>query len=410
MNVKISGMTAVSGANLDDTALLEVVDNAGNTRKSTFAQLRTAVAAAAIAFLSTVSAAGAMSALNYQLNAVGGALGGSVRYIDGGGTSSAWQYNVPTGGSHAFSVNNVNQAIINASSTALQGDVQVAAASTGTFNLVLGPGTPSANNTGIVKFLSSNSTKNWQISVNNFVSGAFEIAASTAGGGTTFTTALFSMKNDGTLTLAGQVNFGSSLTSTTALATPGAYAATTGTFFASTVNGAAQMGFGSTYDSVMMNRSGTAVIGVVANTSNAQVNGLLTVTNGLTASGGNVTISVNDLVISGSGQGITNATTRYISAVSGANPAVTFASTGGHTFSSGITVNGVCQLGTAAGANLITIGGTAYGAATASLRMNGLTSGAAAGVGTLTNAPASTNPNFWMPISIAGTVRYIPCW
>lgn len=52
----------------------------------------------------------------------------------------------------------------------------------------------------------------------------------------------------------------------------------------------------------------------------------------------------------------------------------------------------------------------ALGAAAASIRVNGLTSGAASGVGTLTNAPASTNPNFWCPINIAGAVRYFPCW
>ena len=50
------------------------------------------------------------------------------------------------------------------------------------------------------------------------------------------------------------------------------------------------------------------------------------------------------------------------------------------------------------------------GAGVASLRLNGLTSGAAAAIGTLNNAPAAGNPAFWLPINIAGTVRYIPCW
>ena len=43
--LKITGMTAVSGANLDDTALLEVVDNLSTTKKATVAQLRTALGA-----------------------------------------------------------------------------------------------------------------------------------------------------------------------------------------------------------------------------------------------------------------------------------------------------------------------------------------------------------------------------
>lgn len=44
------------------------------------------------------------------------------------------------------------------------------------------------------------------------------------------------------------------------------------------------------------------------------------------------------------------------------------------------------------------------------LRINNQTSGAAAAVGTLMNAPTAGNPAFWLPISIAGTTRYIPCW
>lgn len=39
-----------------------------------------------------------------------------------------------------------------------------------------------------------------------------------------------------------------------------------------------------------------------------------------------------------------------------------------------------------------------------------LANGAAAGVGTLTNAPASTNPTKWIPIDDNGTTRYVPAW
>lgn len=58
----ITGMTAVLAANLDDTALLGVDDKNGNTRKATIAQLRTQIAAVAIAFLSTVSMVGLLTA------------------------------------------------------------------------------------------------------------------------------------------------------------------------------------------------------------------------------------------------------------------------------------------------------------------------------------------------------------
>lgn len=44
------------------------------------------------------------------------------------------------------------------------------------------------------------------------------------------------------------------------------------------------------------------------------------------------------------------------------------------------------------------------------LGFTGLTTGAGASTGTLTNAPAATNPNFWLPVQIAGVTRFIPCW
>jgi hypothetical protein len=73
---------------------------------------------------------------------------------------------------------------------------------------------------------------------------------------------------------------------------------------------------------------------------------------------------------------------------------------------------GIVRIGANTGntANALTIDGTAFGAATASLRLNGLTNGAGASAGTLTNAPSVGNPNFWIPINVAGTVRYVPAW
>lgn len=44
------------------------------------------------------------------------------------------------------------------------------------------------------------------------------------------------------------------------------------------------------------------------------------------------------------------------------------------------------------------------------LRINGQVSGAGAGAGTLGNAPAAGNPTFWLPINVAGTVRFAPLW
>jgi hypothetical protein len=46
----------------------------------------------------------------------------------------------------------------------------------------------------------------------------------------------------------------------------------------------------------------------------------------------------------------------------------------------------------------------------ANLRIDNVTSGAAAAVGTLNNAPSAGDPTFWLPVNIAGNIRYIPCW
>lgn len=71
--------------------------------------------------------------------------------------------------------------------------------------------------------------------------------------------------------------------------------------------------------------------------------------------------------------------------------------------------NGAITLG-GTGNRQVVIAGTAWGAGAASLRFNGLTSGAGANAGTLGNAPSAGNPSFWLPVSIAGAIRYIPCW
>lgn len=65
--------------------------------------------------------------------------------------------------------------------------------------------------------------------------------------------------------------------STTALATPSALSATQYTAFASTVSGAAIMGFGTTNDVSLMNRAGTVVLGVGPNTTVVNIPGSLTI-------------------------------------------------------------------------------------------------------------------------------------
>lgn len=44
------------------------------------------------------------------------------------------------------------------------------------------------------------------------------------------------------------------------------------------------------------------------------------------------------------------------------------------------------------------------------LKLTTQTDGAAAQVGTLTNSPVAGNPAFWLPVTVNGTNRHIPCW
>jgi hypothetical protein len=76
--------------------------------------------------------------------------------------------------------------------------------------------------------------------------------------------------------------------SNTAFATPGALTATGSRSFASTVSGAAVMGFGTTNDVALMNRAGTVCLGVGPNTTAINIpgtlaSGALTVTGAITA-------------------------------------------------------------------------------------------------------------------------------
>jgi hypothetical protein len=75
-----------------------------------------------------------------------------------------------------------------------------------------------------------------------------------------------------------------------------------------------------------------------------------------------------------------------------------------------ISPNGVSTFATpTAAAENIVIEGFG-GAGQASIRLNNLTNGAGVGAGTLFNAPTAGDPAFWIPVNIAGAVRFIPAW
>src|SRR3990167_3380175 len=77
-----------------------------------------------------------------------------------------------------------------------------------------------------------------------------------------------------------------SVASAPAIAPPGAFVATRGAFFASTVSGGVLMGFGTTNDVALMNRAGTVCLGVGPNTAAINIPGTLTVTGAATFDGG----------------------------------------------------------------------------------------------------------------------------
>ncbi len=81
----------------------------------------------------------------------------------------------------------------------------------------------------------------------------------------------------------------------------------------------------------------------------------------------------------------------------------------------GETVTDGIYIGRGTGVAAIHIGAAALTAITLNptdggLRVNGQSDGAGASTGTLGNAPGATDPDFWLPISIAGVAHVFPCW
>lgn len=101
--------------------------------------------------------------------------------------------------------------------------------------------------------------------------------------------------------------------------------------------------------------------------------------------------------VSGAGFISTN-TAASLTLQTNATPALTLDSSQNATFAQNITLQGTALITKPGGTIPIFTTNTA------------ITTGAGAGVGTLTNAPASTNPTKWIPINDNGTIRYFPAW
>lgn len=103
----------------------------------------------------------------------------------------------------------------------------------------------------------------------------------------------------GALSGVTSMTFSTTATSTTAFATPGAISATQFSAFASAVNGAAIMGFGTTYDVALKGRSGATIIGILSNTPTVKITGNLQITNDLILTGTSLA-NIVDLSMGGS--------------------------------------------------------------------------------------------------------------
>lgn len=99
----------------------------------------------------------------------------------------------------------------------------------------------------------------------------------------------------GDYTVTGNLTLTKSVLSTTAVATPGAYSATQMAMFASTVSGAATMGYGTTHDASLKNRAGTTAFGILANNTAAFLAEATTVPTGAVTGGGNLFVNGGEL-------------------------------------------------------------------------------------------------------------------
>lgn len=126
--------------------------------------------------------------------------------------------------------------------------------------------------------------------------------AALMGFGTTYDVSLVNRAGNtafGVLSNSPDVEFLSTLRSTSGIVTPSAFVATRMETFASAVSGAALMGFGTTNDVALMNRAGTVVLGIGPNTTTVNMVGAATVAGLLSANAGLTVASGQTLTVTG---------------------------------------------------------------------------------------------------------------
>jgi hypothetical protein len=236
-------------------------------------------------------------------------------------------------------------------------------------------------------------------------------ASAIPGGNTTIVTT-------GTGGVGGAIAFTTGAGGTAALAATagtggagGAYSVTTGAGAASAVTGSGT-GTGGAGGAISLT---TGIGGAASTSTGVNVGGasgtvaIATAAGGASTNGSSNTGGVSGAITLATGAGGAGATAQ------GASGAISL-STGASTASVGtISLNpgGLAVLTASwisATVGQVVIDGT-YGAGVASIRLNGLTTAATNNlVGTLTNSPVTGDPTFWAPISVAGNIKYFPCW
>lgn len=175
------------------------------------------------------------------------------------------------------------------------------------------------------------------------------------------------------------------------------------------------------------NKTNNIIIGSgTANTVGG--NALILIGNGVTSSGaianaviiGGVTHRITQFIIgAGNADATVDAVTLRLTDAAGANLAAgSLTIRPGNSTGAGAQQSIIFQTQSAAGAasvlgtmtTQVSIVPSTGAAGQANLRFDNVTSGAGAAAGTLANAPTAGNPVFWLPVNIAGNIRYIPCW
>jgi hypothetical protein len=197
-----AGSSGVTGLQfyVDNTSLAATIDSSGRLGIGTgspIAQSKLTVAGNSLSLTGSDADFGS-GGVRGMLDLASGYL--RMGSVNGGGSANGIKLVVPSGG-EALVVDSVGNVGIGTSSPAYTLQVGEGNGQMSLGNATIG------NGSSRLKFLSSNSQKNWQISTNDNIGGALEFTQTTAGGGTTFSASpAMLLTNGGNLRCVGVYN------------------------------------------------------------------------------------------------------------------------------------------------------------------------------------------------------------